>query len=118
MHTSPRSPLPEEEREAFLEAQSAIYPAIGQELIALTPETWRSAVLKMEANPDGVAHTIYSEEGRREVIAPSMELFEETYKLETLFRKSGRMWTVAYFSIAQSSEGQWSFNVRYEYPAV
>jgi hypothetical protein len=111
------TPLSEEEQETFLDAQSAIYPKIGSELIALTPESWKSAVLKLAEDPGGVKHSIYSEDGRREVVAPSMELFEHTGELERLFRKYGRMWTVAYFRIKQSEGGQWRFNVNYEYPA-
>lgn len=109
--------LPAEEQQAFLDAQSAIYPKIGSELIALTPESWKSAVLKLEEDSSGVMHTIYSEEGHREVITPSMELFEHTWKLEQLFRKYGSIWAIAYFRITQSEDGQWRFNVSYEYPA-
>lgn len=114
----PQQSVPDENREAFLNAQSAIYPAIGQELIALTPESWKSAVLKLEANSSGIAHSIYSDSGQREIVTPSMELFEQTYKLESLFREHGQMWSIAYFTIAQDAKGQWSFNVKYEYPAV
>jgi hypothetical protein len=112
----PVRPLSKEQEEQFLDAQSAIYPHIGRELIALTPETWTSAVLKLEDEPAGVKHSIYSEDGRREIVVPSMDLFEHTRKLELIFREFGRMWTIAHFRIVQSEEGQWRFNVDFQYP--
>lgn len=108
--------LSKEQEEHFLDAQSAVYPLIGRELIALTPKTWTSAVLRLEDDSSGVKHSIYSEEGRREVIVPSMELFEHTRKLELIFREFGRMWAIVHFRIAQSDDGQWRFNVDFTYP--
>ena len=101
----------------FQEQQSKIYPLIGRELISLTPEHWESAVLELKAGGNGVSHSIFSEDGHRDIVTASMELFEHTRKLELLFQQYNCMWEEAHFRIWLNEEKNWEFSVDYKYPA-
>lgn len=101
----------------FQQQQGEVYPLIGRELISLTPEHWGSAVLELKATENGVSHSIFSEDGHRDIVTPSMELFEQTRKLELLFRQYSRMWEEARFRIWLDEEENWRFSVNYKYPA-
>ncbi len=101
----------------FHRQQNEILPDIGSELIALIPEHWESAVLELEMQEEGLGHSIFSEDGHRDIVTPSTELFVPTRKLELLFEKFDCMWKKARFQIWIDGDGQWEFKVDYEYPA-
>lgn len=100
----------------FQEQQNQIYPLIGRELISLTPEHWTSAVLELKAEENGVSHSIFSEDGHRDIVTPSMELFKQTRRLELLFKQYNSMWKEARFRIWLDEEKNWKFSVDYKYP--
>jgi hypothetical protein len=100
----------------FQEQQNKIYPLIGRELISLTPEHWESAELELKAGENGVRHTIFSAAGHRDIVTASFELFEQTRKLELLFRQYNCMWEEARFRIWLDEEKNWKFSVDYKYP--
>jgi hypothetical protein len=102
----------------FQRQQNKIYPSIAQELISLTPEHWKSVVLELTAGDNTVSHSIYSEDGNKDIIMPSMELFNYTYKLELLFRQFNCMWEKAFFRIRLDDTGQWKYQVDYEYAKI
>jgi hypothetical protein len=109
--------IADDQQPLFQEQQSKIYPLIGRELIALTPEHWESAVLELITVEDGVRHSIFSDAGQRDIVIASMELFEQTRKLELLFREYNCMWEEARFRIWLDEEKNWKFSVNYKYPA-
>lgn len=109
--------IADDQQVLFQQQQGEIYPLIGRELISLTPEHWESAILELKAAEDGVLHSIFSEDGHRDIVTASMELFEQTYKLELLFRRYNCMWEEARFRIWLDEEKNWRFGVEYKYPA-
>ncbi|NPU93984.1 MAG: hypothetical protein HPY82_18900 [Gammaproteobacteria bacterium] len=109
--------LSQEQQELFQRQQNEIYPELGNELISLTPEHWNSFLLELVATKEGVSHSIVSEEGHRDIVTPSMELFEHTRRLELLFKQYGCMWLKAKFHVFLSADGGWKFTMDYQYPA-
>jgi hypothetical protein len=107
--------IPESEQPQFQRQQAEIYQDMAQELIALTPEHWDSAVLELSTGEEGISHSIWSDEGHRDVVAPSMDLFGHTRLLELLFMRYECMWQVAKFRVFLRPDGNWSFEVEYEY---
>jgi len=109
--------LSQEQQESLQEQQSQIYPALGNELISLTPEHWSSFALELKVTAEGVEHAIVSEEGHRDIVTPSTELFGHTRRLELLFKEYGCMWEQARFRVYLSPENEWRFTMEYQYPA-
>ena len=102
------------------EKQEAIYQAIGDELIALTPETWHAARLDVAVESyaggaEGMPHTIASLEGHREPIMPSDELTDLTFRLLALFREYGRGWKRLRFEVIVQPDGNWRYQCEFEY---
>jgi len=102
------------------EEQQPIDQEIANELIALTPESWRAAVLEVtyEKDPsgsEGYSHEIYSPERRREQVEPSEELFLATRRLGLLFQKHGHQWKRARYALEQQEDGTWKSSARFDY---
>lgn len=105
---------------AFFERQTPIIDAIGGELIELTPEHWREAVLeiRVEVMPDGtqaMAHTILSPEGHRELVTPGDHMFELTRRLYLLFAEYEQPWRRATCRVHQAPDESWRISVDYAY---
>jgi hypothetical protein len=105
--------------------QTPLHDQIAKELIALTPEHWRSVRLRLvrktvppEAGVigQGIAHSISSPEGHREVVMPGDDLFARTHALDTLFRQYGAEWLVAEYVVSANPAGVWSWDVSFTYP--
>jgi hypothetical protein len=65
-----------------------VLKAIGNALIAVTPEHWKSATLELLATQAttlmvGLVHTITTPEGHRDLIAPTEELMAATARLQS-----------------------------------
>jgi hypothetical protein len=92
---------------------------IVNELVELTPEWWKAAVLDVSfSEKDGVAryeHVISSPEGQKEPIDPSAELLDATYRLGQVFRRHGRHWRNAGYSIHLQQDGKWKYTVDFGY---
>ena len=101
------------------EEEKPIDEEIANELIALTPESWRAAVLEVtyEEDPDGegYSHEIYSPEHRREVVEPSEEMFLATRRLGLLFRKHGHQWKRVRYTVEQQDDGSWKYSAAFDY---
>lgn len=110
-----RKVIPDAQQALFQKQQSEIYPDIGRELIAATPEHWNSAILELQDKGDTVSHSIFSDEGHRDIVSATMELFEHTRRLELLFKKYGAMFKSARFRVWLDESQEWQFNVQYEY---
>lgn len=102
------------------EEEQPIDQEIANELIALTPESWRAAVLEVtcEADPgggEGYSHEIYSPEQRREQVEPSEELFLATRRLGLLFQKHGHQWKRVRYTVRQQKDGSWKYSAAFDY---
>jgi hypothetical protein len=102
------------------ERQEPIYSAIASELIALTPETWRTATMRVSVNESpkgvlGMAHVISGPDGHKEIVIASETMFELTYSLLRLFEEFSQPWKVVTFNIKIRPEGGWQYAADYEY---
>ena len=103
------------------EEQKALYAAIADELIALTPESWSSVVLNVsvETSPIGMTsmtHVIDSLDGHNQRIFVSDELSDLTHKLLVAFRQHGSEWTGLRFEVRQKADGGWRYSSDFAYP--
>jgi hypothetical protein len=101
------------------QAETPIDQAIVNELIALTPEWWKTALLEVthssEAGIEKMSHIISSPEGHRDIVTASDELFQATYNLATLFKKNGSIWKKATYRASIEKDGTWTYTVDFEY---
>jgi hypothetical protein len=102
------------------EEERPIDEQIANELISLTPESWRAAVLEVtyEGEPqgaEGYSHEIYSPDGHREPVEPSEELFRATRELGLLFQKHGHHWRRVKYTVNQQQDGSWRYSAAFEY---
>ena len=92
---------------------------IVKEVIALTPESWRSAMLVVTYSDEGgvqrYAHEISNPQGRREPITPSDELLDATHRLGQLFEKHGRRWRVVTYRIDIDGDGEGRYVAEFSY---
>ena len=104
--------------------QTPVHEAIARELVALAPEHWSAIQLSLtrKAYPadaglsgEGVAHTIGSPEGHRDVIFPSEPLFVQTRSMELLFRDHGVPWRTAEYKVTREPDGDWKWGVSFTY---
>ena len=107
--------IPRSEQPEFHRHQAEIYQDLAQELVALTPEHWESAVLEISATEEGVRQSIWSDEGHKDVVTPSTDLFGYTRLLELLFIRYDCMFKTARFRVFLGPDGDWSFEVDYDY---
>lgn len=89
-------------------------------LVAATPDWWKEAQLEVTRHnhPDGVvglAHTISSPEGHKEIVSPTDELLDATYRLATLFETHGKTWKRVVYTIKQAPDGSWAYRVSFSY---
>jgi hypothetical protein len=102
------------------EEEKPIDEEIVNQLIALTPESWRTAILEVtyeaEAGGDeGYSHEIYSAEERHEQVEPSEELFLATRRLALLFQKHGHRWKSVKYTVVQQEDGGWKYSAAFDY---
>jgi len=102
------------------EQQEALYAAIGNELIALTPDSWQDILLEVVVNVSGsgilgMSHEITSPEGYRSPIMPSDELFDLTHKLLILFQEHGKAWKQIRFEVWQVPGESWRYKCDFTY---
>ena len=110
--------MPDAQNEAdFRGEQSEVFQRLGIELIALTPKHWRSAVLELTGSDGWVTPSIWSDEGHRDPVEPSIVLLLHTYALERLLARRGRGWKSIQFRIRMRPDESWSFGADYEYAA-
>jgi hypothetical protein len=97
-----------------------ILNTIGRELIAATPETWASAELLLEVTntsqaTEGMAHSISSPEGQRDLVVPTGELMDATFDLLLTCRRHDKSFRALTFTVQSDAEGNWRFNSRWFY---
>jgi hypothetical protein len=101
------------------EEEAAIDQQIADELVELTPESWRSASIEVTySTRDGVekySHVISSPEGNKEPIDPSERLFALTHQLGQLFRRHGKHWKRAKYEVRLQEDGDWKYTVDFDY---
>jgi hypothetical protein len=101
------------------ERQEQLHTAIVNELIALTPEWWNSALLKVSVvdrkGIQSMSHEITSPQGHRELISPSDELFALTRQLFLLFQEFGQRWKQVTYEADLTPKGNWKFKCHFTY---
>jgi len=101
------------------EEETPIDQQIVNELVELTPEWWKSAVLEVTFSDVGgverYSHVISSPEGHKEPIDPSEALHRATYRLGELFRQHGRRWKSARYEVRLQQGGTWKYTVNFVY---
>jgi hypothetical protein len=98
--------------------ETAIDRAIVNEVVALTPEWWKSAILEVALTEENdivkMRHAIYSSENDDQVVA-SDELMQLTYELAELFRRYDAKWTKVKYNIVLQSDESWKYTVDFSY---
>jgi len=88
-------------------------------LIAATPEWWKSADLELEyslaGETEGLAHEISSPEGHKDNVEPTEDLYSATLRLVDLFKRFGRVWRKATYTVTQSPDGNWKYTAEFDY---
>jgi hypothetical protein len=105
---------------SMAEEMTPILANIGRALIAGTPEHWTSAHLELITSRPGpgminLSNTITSPDGHREPVRPSDELLEATNQLQLLHERWHRMFHRALFTVALEADGEWRWDVHWEY---
>ena len=104
---------------ALQEEETPIDQEIVNELVELTPEWWKAAVLDVSFSDEGgverYEHVISNPEGHKEPIDPSAELLDATYRLGQVFRRHGRHWRTAKYAIHLRQDGSWKYTVDFSY---
>ncbi|WP_322469723.1 hypothetical protein SOM08_21585 [Hydrogenophaga sp. SNF1] len=102
-----------------LEKQAAIDGEVARAIVAATPEHWRSATMHVErdevSGQERMSIVISSPEGHPEPIRPPDEVFELLAKLSNLFRADSEVWSSLVYNVAQDSNEQWKYDVRFTY---
>lgn len=105
---------------ALVETQAPIDRAIASEIVAVTPESWRTAVMSVRRTVDAQTESfrieISSPDGQRELVSPTPELFEHIKSLSDLFGRHGRSWIAVTYSLKQESSGDWAYQADFAYP--
>jgi hypothetical protein len=105
----------DQDQAELLRQQSDVYQRLGIELIALAPKHWRSAVLELTADGNGVVHEIRSDEGHPEPVDPSTELLVHIHALERFLALYRRSWKNVKFRIRMRPDESWSFGADYQF---
>jgi hypothetical protein len=104
---------------ALKEEETPIDQEIVNELVELTPEWWKAAVLDVTFSEDGgverYEHVISSPEGHKEPVDSSAELLDATYRLGQVFRRHGRHWKTAKYAIYLKQDNSWKYTVDFSY---
>jgi hypothetical protein len=100
--------------------EDALHVNIVNELMAAVPEHWDAIVLTLEYyrqdDKDVCRHTISRPNHPREVAAASDELYFATRQLVLHYKQTGNMWKTAVYTVRQTADGNWKFQVDFSYP--
>lgn len=98
--------------------QTPVVQEICIALIHIIPATWNSVVLTLEVPEHGLgkglAHSISSPEGHKDVVTPTMEVFAATRKLELGWVERKSTFKKAIISAQRTGE-DWSIKSDYEH---
>lgn len=99
--------------------QAPIDAEIANGLIAATPESWNAVTLELELVQSGkiesIKHAISSPEGRKELVQATEELQTASFKLLELFKKHGRVWRKAVYTVSLRKDNSWKYEAKFEY---
>jgi hypothetical protein len=106
--------------QAMIERQAELDRKIVEELIAQTPETWRSA--KLIAHRSGsereptFSAVVVGPEGTREVVGPTGTMFELlSAQYGMVLASTGIPWVTATYQVGQDDSGDWDYNIDFSY---
>lgn len=60
-------------------------------------------------------HTITNQDGHREFVIATEEIYSATFQLLQLFREYGRPWRKVIYTINQLANGDWNYKAKFEY---
>lgn len=103
---------------ANAEWQVPVVQEICITLVRIIPPHWNAVALYLEVPEHGIgkglAHTIKSPEGHKDVVTPGMEVFSATRKLELGWVERKKTFKRAIISAQRSGE-DWSIKSEYEH---
>ena len=102
------------------EKQEFIDREIVKGLIEATPQWWNSVVLEIEhlaliGGIEKYSHIITSPEKHRDVVEPTEQIYAATIELADLFKKYGRQWRKAVYTVSLMPDCSWKYTVDFEY---
>ena len=97
-----------------------ILQRMASALVEATPEWWTAAAMRVEVThyPEGhtgMAHSIWSEQYRRDLVEPTDDIYRATHELQQLCERAGQPWSALEFQIEKDGDG-WRFQSNFEYP--
>jgi hypothetical protein len=105
--------------DAFAANLQRIEFAIVMELVALTPEWWKHFTFEVTFSLDGrfekYAHCVHSQDGPRDYIELSGEIYETTRQLGELFQENGKRWRRVVFQVDVEGPESVHYESAYEY---
>ena len=91
---------------------------IVNELISVTPEWWKSAVLRLEFKYNGdessCSHEIHCREHVQDIVVATDELMSATRQLGLAMQDKGRLKS-ATITVCEDASGQWSYITDFAY---
>ncbi len=102
------------------EQQGPVDRLIVNELIAATPEWWKSAILEVErieepGEIEKFRQVIISPEKHKDIVSSTPELHEAVIRLADVFRHFGRVWSKAIYQVELLPDNSWKYSARFEY---
>lgn len=89
-------------------------------IVEVTPTWWKAARLEVErraheGSAEGLAHTMTSPEGHRDLVVATDEILDATHRLAELFRSFGRPWTRVVYDVTERPDGSWDYRATFTY---
>lgn len=95
---------------------------IVNELIAATPEHWNSAALELtrsvETGDERIVLSIWNEEGLRELVTPTDDLFAYANELAGVFKKHRSNWRTVTYRVSLQADDSWKWEAEYGYESA
>ena len=93
---------------------------IGECLISVLPESWRSGVLEIQVVPlpegeIGLIHRISNPDGNAEPVSPPDQMYDVSFRLYDLFLRSGHPWRRVEYLVSETPEGACELQASFDY---
>lgn len=101
---------------AWLQQQSRILNAIGQEVVSGIPDNWTTATLTIESDGRSISYSLKNsknEEGKASISKTLAQLCEDLY---VNYAQNQEAWSKAVLSYDLTPEGKWKFKTNVSYP--
>ena len=101
---------------AWLQQQSRILNAIGQEVVNGIPDNWTTATLAIESDGRSISYSLKNsknEEGKASISKELAQLCEDLY---VNYARNQEAWSKAVLSYDLTPEGKWKLKANFNYP--